>query len=260
MSSSDDIEQNSSDSLERSIYSDLLPLMCPYSKEFFNAEYGRGTETYIKRLKFIGLTGHKRVLDAGGGIGQWALALARENERVDVVDIRTDRLLIGQSIAQRTGVRNVTFQYGNIESLPFPDQSFDALICYSVFMFADRFKGIREFKRVLRPGGKLYVMVDLWRWPFSTVPAGIRRFIYALKFFVKKIIGIGPTLYSRSSFDNLIASNGFTIIRQGQEGFSYFGDEEKTVDPRLVFYSPEPQGSEKLWEICALRNGESRET
>jgi demethylmenaquinone methyltransferase/2-methoxy-6-polyprenyl-1,4-benzoquinol methylase len=43
--------------------------------------------------------------------------------------------------------------------LPFPDASFDAItIAFGLRNFADRAAGLREMRRVLRPGGRAYVL------------------------------------------------------------------------------------------------------
>jgi demethylmenaquinone methyltransferase/2-methoxy-6-polyprenyl-1,4-benzoquinol methylase len=43
--------------------------------------------------------------------------------------------------------------------LPFPDASFDALtIAWGLRNFSDRLAGLREMRRVLRPGGRVYVL------------------------------------------------------------------------------------------------------
>ena len=48
---------------------------------------------------------------------------------------------------------------GDALRLPFPDASFDALtIAFGLRNFADRLAGLREMRRVLRPGGRAYVM------------------------------------------------------------------------------------------------------
>ena len=54
--------------------------------------------------------------------------------------------------------------------LPFPDASFDAVtIAWGLRNFADRLAGLREMRRVLRPGGRAYVL------EFSTPARGSRR-------------------------------------------------------------------------------------
>jgi ubiquinone/menaquinone biosynthesis C-methylase UbiE len=59
------------------------------------------------------------------------------------------------SIAQR-----VEWRQADAQQLPFPDESFDAVVCqFGVMFFPDRAKGLREFLRVLEKGGSLIFSV-----------------------------------------------------------------------------------------------------
>lgn len=59
--------------------------------------------------------------------------------------------------AQQRGVqgRHVTWRQAGATNLPFPDASFDAVVCQFVLMFfPDKVAGVREAFRVLAPGGR----------------------------------------------------------------------------------------------------------
>jgi SAM-dependent methyltransferase len=54
----------------------------------------------------------------------------------------------------------VAWHEGTAESLPFPEQSFNAVVSqFGLMFFPDRHKAIREMLRVLAPGGRLAVAV-----------------------------------------------------------------------------------------------------
>jgi ubiquinone/menaquinone biosynthesis C-methylase UbiE len=56
----------------------------------------------------------------------------------------------------RLDLANVTFEVGQAEALPFPDNDFDAIISNGVFnLTLDKDKALHEAHRVLKPGGKL---------------------------------------------------------------------------------------------------------
>jgi len=238
-------------------YQDVLPLLSPYQREFVSMEYGRGEAAYRDRLRFIGFSGHARILDAGGGIGNWAFALSRIYREVHVVDLSSERLLAGKMLAERLKVNNIAFRHGNIESLPFPDASFDAVICYSVFMFADGNKAAAEFYRVLRPEGQLYIMVDLWRWqlaPFMPLSRWGRGLAWFGKRWLLRVLGRNVTaLYTRKSFETLIQKKGFKIVSSGQDGFATFNTEITESAGKFSFYPTDQTGKEKLWELCAIK-------
>lgn len=55
--------------------------------------------------------------------------------------------------------RDLSFDFGDCMALPLPDSSVDAVtISFGVRNFEDRQKGLREILRILRPGGRLYVL------------------------------------------------------------------------------------------------------
>ncbi|WP_131830883.1 class I SAM-dependent methyltransferase, partial [Mycobacteroides abscessus] len=50
----------------------------------------------------------------------------------------------------------VRFRVGDAESIPFPDNTFDAIVCEcALCLFPDKARAAAEFARVLRPGGRV---------------------------------------------------------------------------------------------------------
>ena len=98
---------------------------------------------------------HPRVLDAGCGAGQVTKML--HNWGCDAVGVDAAEKLIELA---RTAYPGLAFAVGDLRALPYPDQSFDALLArYSVIHTApDEVPTVvAEFARVLRPGGCLLV-------------------------------------------------------------------------------------------------------
>ena len=115
--------------------------------------------------RMIGLTPTSRVLDVACGKGTTAVFLAKEFE-CDVVgiDYGDHNVAAARTLAQAEQVdARVQFKRSDAETLPFLDQSFDAVICECAFCtFPDKVTAAKEFCRVLRLGGRVGIS-DLTR-------------------------------------------------------------------------------------------------
>lgn len=104
--------------------------------------------------------GTRRVLDVGSGPGHTALAFAPHAERVVALDLAEPMLDQGRQLAARRGIANVEFFRGDVESLDFPDASFDLVSArHCAHHFARPDRAVAECARVLAPGGSL-LLVD----------------------------------------------------------------------------------------------------
>lgn len=139
--------------------------------EFFNlaaAEermwWFRGMREIFRRMaaKQLG-DGIRDVLDAGCGTGANAEWMARNfGWRVWGLDFAQEGLRLAR---RRGGVQGVV--RGDIQALPFPNESFDLITCLDVFVHLDDGhdrQAMRELARCLRPGGRLVVRAAAFRW------------------------------------------------------------------------------------------------
>jgi SAM-dependent methyltransferase len=100
------------------------------------------------------------VLDAGCGTGG-AICRLPEGCRAVGVDLAPEAL----ELCQKRGLQRVSG--ASVEHLPFADESFDLLlssdVIYHLGVAHDR-EALREFNRVLRPGGVAVVRVPAYDW------------------------------------------------------------------------------------------------
>jgi ubiquinone/menaquinone biosynthesis C-methylase UbiE len=111
----------------------------------------------LKQISTLGIKSGTKVLDAGCGTGSFARMIApiASPARVTAVDI--EPIFIGE--ARRRATRqettsNIDFEVGDMESLRFPDETFDVSRLGLVLAhIKDALKTVFEMKRVTRKGG-----------------------------------------------------------------------------------------------------------
>ncbi|MBI4262412.1 class I SAM-dependent methyltransferase [Candidatus Uhrbacteria bacterium] len=108
-----------------------------------------------------------RVLDVGCGNGRFLDAFA--GRAIDYTGLDVSSRMIAQARARNKGVQIPhRFIVGDMLALPFPDAAFDAVIEVSAFHHIPsnvlRVQAVREFARVLKPGGRLFLTDwNLWQ-------------------------------------------------------------------------------------------------
>jgi len=119
------------------------------------ALFGEWTKPVLKAAE---VSPGQSVLDVACGTGVLARAAAKRagpKGRVAGVDLSPGMLAVAAEHAP-----SVEWREGSAEALPFPDDSFDAVVSqFGLMFFADRPQAIREMGRVLRPDGLMAVAV-----------------------------------------------------------------------------------------------------
>lgn len=110
------------------------------------------------------LSGEDRVVDVATGTGNAALLAARAGAVVTGLDAAPRLIDVARHRAASEGV-DARFVVGDLEALPFEDDSFDvALSVFGLIFAGDAERAFDELIRVLRPSGR--ALISVW------VPAG----------------------------------------------------------------------------------------
>jgi ubiquinone/menaquinone biosynthesis C-methylase UbiE len=120
-----------------------------YAASFTHSQ-GPDLDRLVERAKALA---PKTMLDAGCGTGHTALALAASGIRMTALDLTPEMLEQGRGLAKERALE-ISFDLGDVEALPYPDASFDAVSSrLAAHHFPNPRRAVSEFMRVLRPGG-----------------------------------------------------------------------------------------------------------
>lgn len=137
--------QGYSPALLKRLHPDILPSYCGVGNPFSLGEIREG----------------ESVLDIGCGAGVDTLIaslMVGPGGRVVGIDIIPEMLVRANDNFLKTGLGNVTFREASAEELPFPDESFDAIISNGVFnLIPDKLKALKEALRALKPSGRFMI-------------------------------------------------------------------------------------------------------
>ncbi|MDI1249589.1 MAG: bifunctional demethylmenaquinone methyltransferase/2-methoxy-6-polyprenyl-1,4-benzoquinol methylase UbiE [Lacunisphaera sp.] len=141
------------------------------------------------------------VLDLATGSGDVAFALADGLPRgVEVIGMDFCQPMLDEAVSKRAANPRWTkigFKQGDGMALPLPDAAFDALtISFGLRNMADRHQALSEMRRVLRRGGRLFVL------EFSQPYFWFRPFYYAYLKFVLPLVA-GRVTGDRSAYEYL---------------------------------------------------------
>ncbi len=135
----------------------------------------------------------KKILDAGCGTGAILKRLGHPDRNIGV-DIAPEAL----AFCRERGLENV--QQADISSLPFPADSFDAVICSSVLYHQwvkDVEVALAELRRVLRPGGALFLILPAYRFLHSAHDEAV----------------LTARRFRRAEVRELLQENGYSVRR-----------------------------------------------
>lgn len=155
-----------------------------------------------------------RVLEVGVGTGM-NLAYYPKDLAITAIDLAPRMLERARERARRAGLR-VDLREADVQTLPFPDASFDTVIGTFVFCSVpDPVLGLRELRRVLRPGGQLLLLEHV-----LSVRPRLRPLMRALNPLVVRLTGANidrPTVehVRRAGFASIHAEDRWLDIVKG---------------------------------------------
>ena len=146
-----------------------------------------------------------RILDIGGGPGQYSIHYARQGHTMTLLDLSDENVRFAKKKARQYGVKITAVQGDATDLSRFPDNSFDTVFLmgplYHLLTEESRIRAIQEAKRVLKPGGYLFSSFILM---FGGVIYGLRDSQETILWPEEQVF------YDIAARDESVAFNAFT--------------------------------------------------
>ena len=162
----------------------------------------------------------QRILDVACGTGDSTISIARaaaEGTKVTGADISEGMMALVMEKARKAGVGNrIDLQVADGEALPYGEGTFDRVTCaFGIRNFEHKEKGLAEFRRVLKPGGKAVIL------ELSVPQNRVIRWVYDL-YFLHILPWVGGSIsgdkaayrYLPASVHNFPAPNDFCAMME----------------------------------------------
>ena len=157
-----------------------------------------------------------RVLDVACGTGvvarQAAIRVGKHGHVVGV-DLNAGMLAMARMLPQSSGA-SIEWKEGNVTALPFPEASFDVVLCQQgLQFFPDKPAALRDMRRVLMPTGHL--VLSVWRqishcpWQRAVADALERHVSMDAALGIRGAFALGD----REELRALVSAAGFRTIR-----------------------------------------------
>ena len=192
--------------------------------DFLNHFFSFGVDYYWRNrlIKAINPQKNYNALDVATGTGDVAFKLASKTEKVIGIDIASNMIDLADKKKAKKKVFNIDFSVGDAENLPFEDNTFDVItIAYGYRNISDQTKALKEFNRILKSKGRLFILEfsdptnrfisPLYKfYSYKVMPfiASIFTKKYAYDY-LPESIDMFPT---RKEIKNTLENNGFSNI------------------------------------------------
>ncbi len=143
---------------------DLSPYQIPQEWGTMASQYDQVAVPFTQQFaeeatRLVNLQPGEKVLDVAAGTGALSLLAARLGAEVLATDFSPGMIELLRAKLAREGIEGVRAEVMDGQNLEVPDESFDAAFSVvGLIFFPDIPKGLRELRRVLRPGGRAAVV------------------------------------------------------------------------------------------------------
>lgn len=153
------------------------------------------------------LTPEMEVLELACGSGQFSFRLAERVRKWTATDFSEKMVVEAQ---KQNGSQSLTFEVQDATNLPYPAESFDAvLIANALHIMPSPDKALEEIHRVLKPGGILLAPTFLWKTDFRQQLGTWLMTLAGFRVYHK---------WNAQEFQSYVEARGYTTLEQRMLG------------------------------------------
>jgi len=151
-------------------------------------------------LALMDIQPEDRILDLGCGTGWASRRMARIATAGEIIGLDVADEMLRRAEQSSSAFRNVRYAWGSAENIPEADNAFNKVLSVeSFYYYADQGKALDELSRVMAPGAKLFILINLYKDNHYSL-----RWVTALKVPVQAL--------SEAEYKALLEKHGFTNV------------------------------------------------
>ena len=152
-------------------------------------------------LALMGIQPSDHILDLGCGTGWASRRMARVATKGEVVGLDVADEMLRRAEQTSSAFQNIKYVWGSAEKIPAADNSFSKVLSVeSFYYYADQGKALDELHRVMAPGAKLFILINLYKDNHYSL-----RWVSELKVPVKAL--------SEAEYIALLQTHGFKNVQ-----------------------------------------------
>ena len=168
----------------------------------------KGTDRLIELLNIKDMKKPK-ILEVGCATGYITRYIAQKFDcEITGVDLSKVLLDIAREESDKLDIENTKFECANVEDLPFPDDTFDIVYGEAITaLVPDPLKVLSEYKRVLKPGGRVSTVDLFMKESLSS------EFVEETNKIMSNVIGTEVKIRDFKGWEQIFNDSGFDSIK-----------------------------------------------